>query len=55
MTITEALVEDSSGSVRIIWFNQSFILSNIKEDGIYRFSGKLSSDAKGLHLSNPCL
>ncbi|MCX6763068.1 MAG: ATP-dependent DNA helicase RecG [Candidatus Moranbacteria bacterium] len=53
MTITEALVEDSSGSMRIIWFNQSFILSNVKEGGIYRFSGKLNSDAKGLHISNP--
>ena len=39
--------------MRIVWFNQSFILSNIKEGGIYRFSGKLISDAKGLHLSNP--
>ncbi len=53
MTITEALAEDASGSIRIIWFNQSFILSNIKEGGIYRFSGKLISDAKGPHLSNP--
>jgi ATP-dependent DNA helicase RecG len=53
MTITEAVVEDSSGSMRIIWFNQSFILSNLKEGGIYRFSGKLVSDAKGLHISNP--
>ena len=53
MTITEASVEDSSGSMRIIWFNQSFILSNLKEGGIYRFSGKLVSDAKGLHISNP--
>jgi ATP-dependent DNA helicase RecG len=53
MTITEALVEDASGSVRIIWFNQSFILSNLKVGGKYRFSGKLISDAKGLHISNP--
>ena len=53
MTITEALVEDASGSVRIVWFNQSFILSNLKESRIYRFSGKLISDAKGLFFSNP--
>lgn len=53
MTITEALAEDTSGSIRIIWFNQSFILSNVKVGGTYRFSGKLVSDAKGLHLSNP--
>jgi ATP-dependent DNA helicase RecG len=53
MTITEASVEDSSGLMRIVWFNQSFILSNLKEGETYRFSGKLVSDAKGLHLSNP--
>jgi len=53
MTITEASIEDSSGPMRIIWFNQSFILSNVKEGGTYRFSGKLSSDTKGLHFSNP--
>jgi ATP-dependent DNA helicase RecG len=53
MTITEALAEDASGSMRIIWFNQSFILSNIKEGGIYRFSGKLTLDTRGLYLSNP--
>lgn len=53
MTITEASIEDSSGLMRIVWFNQSFILSNVKEGGTYRFSGKLISDAKGLHLSNP--
>ncbi|MFH0930181.1 MAG: ATP-dependent DNA helicase RecG [Candidatus Moraniibacteriota bacterium] len=53
MTITEALAEDASGSMRIVWFNQSFILSNVKENGTYRFSGKLISDAKGLHISNP--
>ena len=53
MTITEASIEDSSGPMRIIWFNQSFILSNLKVGGIYRFSGKLVSDTKGLHISNP--
>jgi ATP-dependent DNA helicase RecG len=53
MTITEASVEDSSGSMRIIWFNQSFILNNVKVGGTYRFSGRLISDAKGLHISNP--
>jgi len=53
MTITEASIEDSSGSMRIIWFNQSFILSNVKVGGTYRFSGKLISDSKGLFFSNP--
>ncbi|HLM84080.1 MAG TPA: DEAD/DEAH box helicase, partial [Candidatus Bathyarchaeia archaeon] len=57
MTITEASIEDpieaSDGMMRIVWFNQSFILNNIKEGGTYRFSGKLNSDARGLYLSGP--
>jgi ATP-dependent DNA helicase RecG len=53
MTITEAFTEDSSGSMRLVWFNQSFLLSNVKIGGTYRFSGRLISDGKGLHLSNP--
>lgn len=52
-SITEAFAEDESGSVRIVWFNQPFILNNIKEGKTYRFSGKLKSDTHGLHLSNP--
>ena len=53
MTITEALAEDVGGSVRIVWFNQPFILRNIEKGRIYRFSGKLNLDGNGLYLSNP--
>jgi ATP-dependent DNA helicase RecG len=53
MTITEAFAEDSSGSIRIIWFNQPFILNNIKKGGIYRFSGKLNLDNNGIYVSSP--
>ena len=53
MMITETLVEDGSGSVRIVWFNQPFLTRNIKEDKTYRFSGKLNLDSNGLYISNP--
>jgi ATP-dependent DNA helicase RecG len=51
--LTEALVEDRTGSARIIWFNQPFTAKNIEEGKVYRFSGKLNQDKRGLHLSNP--
>lgn len=51
--VTEAYAEDESGTVRIVWFNQPFIVKNIKEGASYRFSGKLNSDSHGTYLSNP--
>jgi len=53
MAITEALAEDETGSVRIVWFNQPFLARNIQPEKTYRFSGKLQLDKNGLHLSNP--
>ena len=53
MVITEALVEDESGSARIVWFNQPFLARNVKEGGVYRFSGKLNLDSNGLYISSP--
>jgi len=53
MTITEALAEDKTGSVRIVWFNQPFIIRNITQGRTYRFSGKLNLDNNGLYLSSP--
>ncbi len=53
MAITEALAEDETGSVRIVWFNQPFLIKNIKAGHGYRFSGKLNLDNSGVYLSNP--
>jgi len=53
MTITEAAVQDKSGLIRVVWFNQPFILQNIKKDFRVRLSGKVNWDNKGLYLSNP--
>ncbi|OGI24429.1 MAG: ATP-dependent DNA helicase RecG [Candidatus Moranbacteria bacterium RIFOXYA1_FULL_44_8] len=53
MAITEAIVEDKSGSVRVIWFNQPYIIQNIKKDSLVRISGKVNWDKKGLYFSSP--
>lgn len=53
MTITEAIVEDRSGSMRVVWFNQPYIIQNIKKNSFVRLSGKVDWDNKGLYLSNP--
>lgn len=53
MAITEAIVEDKSGPLRVVWFNQPYIIQNIKKDSLMRFSGKVNWDKKGLYLSSP--
>ncbi len=51
--ITEALVSDKSGSVRVRWFNQPFIIKNIKTGDVIYLSGKVRSDMLGPQLVSP--
>lgn len=51
--MTEALVSDSTGSVRIMWFNQPYRAQSIKVDQEYYLSGLYATNYKFLVLSNP--
>ena len=53
MTITEALVTDKSGSVRVTWFNQPYVVKNIQAGDIVYLSGKVQSDMLGNKLASP--
>ncbi len=52
-TITEALVSDKSGSVRVVWFNQPYITKNINVGDILYLSGKAQADMLGPKLTGP--
>jgi ATP-dependent DNA helicase RecG len=51
--ITEALVSDKSGTVRVKWFNQPYIIKNIKTGDVIYLSGKVKSDMLGPQLVSP--
>lgn len=51
--ITEALVSDSSGSLRIVWFNQPYVAKIIEIGSEWQFSGTVKSDMLGPQLVNP--
>jgi len=53
MCLTEALVKDPSGSVKVIWFNQPFLVKNIKQGKKVSLSGKYTMGKDGPYLSNP--
>ncbi len=51
--ITEALVSDKSGSLRVVWFNQPYVTKNIKAGDIVYLSGKAQTDMLGPKLVSP--
>ena len=53
MVITEATISDESGSIKALWFNQSFLIKNLRQGLAFNFSGKISLGKRGIYLQNP--
>lgn len=53
MVITNALLEDETGSIKATWFNQPYLVNTLKAGGIFSFSGKVSLGKQGAYLSHP--
>jgi ATP-dependent DNA helicase RecG len=51
--ITECLVSDDSGSLRIVWFNQPYITKSLQSGDIVFFSGKVTRDMLGPQMVSP--
>jgi len=52
-TVTNATVEDESGIIHAVWFNQPYIEKSLPEGTMVSLAGKAVIDKKGLFLSNP--
>ena len=53
LLLTEATIEDQTGSLRAIWFNQRFVQTILKEGQSVRLSGKVTRDRDGLVMQSP--
>ncbi|HSX31130.1 MAG TPA: ATP-dependent DNA helicase RecG [Candidatus Saccharimonadales bacterium] len=53
MHITEAVVSDDTGSMRIVWFNQPYRAAGLKPGANYYFSGNYELNHQRLQLMNP--
>jgi ATP-dependent DNA helicase RecG len=53
MNITEALVADDTGTLKIIWFNQPFIARTLKMGDLVSLTGKVELDFSGLVMKSP--
>lgn len=53
MLLTRATIQDESGTLRVIWFNQRFVGQTLKKDSHVRLSGKVTRDRDGLLMTSP--
>lgn len=51
--VTEAIVADDSGSIRVVWFNQPFLMKNLAVGDEVYLSGKTSDHFLDLQLTSP--
>lgn len=55
MHVTEAVASDSTGSARLVWFNQPYRASSIKPDTEYYISGEFALRRQRLSIQNPSI
>jgi len=53
MQITEALIRDDSGYLKLIWFNQSFITRNLKVGDEISVSGRVHDNYGQMQMTSP--
>jgi len=53
MSLTETTIQDNSGEIKVIWFNQPYLAKSLKEDDFVCLAGKVSLYKEGVYLNNP--
>lgn len=53
MYLTEAIINDGTGQLRLIWFNQPFLTRNIHEGDRLSVAGKVGQDLLGMVMASP--
>jgi len=53
MILTQAIVEDNSEAIRVVWFNQPYLIKVLKPGDLVCLAGKVLLGEGGLYLSNP--
>ncbi|HEA84478.1 MAG TPA: ATP-dependent DNA helicase RecG [Candidatus Wildermuthbacteria bacterium] len=53
MSIAEGMLEDKTGTIRLLWFNQPYITTNLNKDDEVFLVGKVTRGKRGIVLSSP--
>lgn len=53
MALTEAIIEDKTGAIKVVWFNQPYLAKNLKQGEKVCLAGKIMLGKGEIYLSNP--
>ena len=53
MILTKAILQDKSGAIEVIWFNQPYLIKTLKKDDNISLVGKTSLGKEGMYLASP--
>ena len=53
LTLTQAIIEDKTGAIKAVWFNQPYLTETLKEGENVCLAGKVSTRKNDFYLSNP--
>ena len=53
MILTQAIVQDNSSAIKVVWFNQPYLTKTLKDGDMVCLAGKVSFGDKGVFLSSP--
>ncbi|MEA3292901.1 MAG: ATP-dependent DNA helicase RecG [Patescibacteria group bacterium] len=53
--LTEAIIQDETGAIKIIWFNKPYLTKYIEQGNQVFLTGKTAIGKDGLYLSNPAI
>lgn len=53
LTITDAVIQDGSGAVKAVWFNQPYLEDSMPVGTLVSLAGTVKLDNRGMYLSNP--
>ncbi len=51
--IAEAILEDASGKIKIIWFSQPYIAKSLSDGMVVKATGRIAGTAEKIYLANP--
>lgn len=55
LSVTEAIISDGGGTLRVVWFNQPYIRTQLKEGEQYALRGRFEFKNNYLSLQNPTI
>src|SRR3989344_4920099 len=53
MPMAEGQIEDLSGKIKIIWYNQAYLAKMLHEGESVKLTGKVTGGKRGMYLANP--